>query len=201
MPDPVAIHTRHAFTRRERILAYLADHPDLAAGELARALGLNPPLNPLLRNMEAKAQITATKVWWPQQGRQVNVWRIAPAGTVPPQLASEVAAHRRELDRRNRQRNRARARGLDIPPGGSVRDLRVPAGGFTLPPGAACRGADPDLFFPGPFQGDGEARAICSACPIRRECYALAIATGQQFGIWGGINFEITAAHRQEKAS
>ena len=201
MPDTVAIHTRHAFTRRERILAHLADHPDLTAGELARALGLNPPLNPLLRNMEAKAQTTATKVWWPQQGRQVNVWRIAPPGTAPPQLASEVAAHRRKLARLNQQRGRARARGLAIPPGGAVPDLRVPAGGFTLPPSAACRGADPDLFFPEPGQDDTGARAICARCPICRECYGLARSTGQQFGIWGGINFEVTAAHREVKAS
>ena len=159
-----------AVTRRQRILAYLADHPDLTAGEIARALGLYPPLNPLLRSMEAKAQITATKVWWPQQGRQVNVWRIAPGGTVPPQLASEVAAHRRELGRLNQQRGRGRARGLVIPPGGAVPDLRVPSGGFTLPRGAACAGADPDLFFPEPGQDDTGARAICARCPIRREC-------------------------------
>jgi hypothetical protein len=201
MPDPVAIHTRHASTRRERILAHLAAHPDLAAGELARALGLNPPLNPLLRNMEAKAQITASQVWWPQQGRQVNVWRVAPPGTVPPQLASEVAAHRRELARQGQRRQRARARGLVIPTGAQVPDLRVPSDGFTLPRGAACADADPETFFPDPGQDDTQARAICARCPIRRECYALARATGQRWGIWGGVNFEITAAHRQDKAS
>jgi Transcription factor WhiB len=201
MPDPVAIHTRHASTRRERILAHLAAHPDLAAGELARALGLNPPLNPLLRNMEAKAQITASQVWWPQQGRQVNVWRVAPPGTVPPQLASEVAAHRRELARLGQRRQRARTRGLVVPRGAEVPDLRALSDGFTLPPGAACAGTDPDLFFPDPGQDDTGARAICARCPIRRECYTLALATGQRYGIWGGINFEITAAHRQEKAS
>jgi hypothetical protein len=201
MPDPVAIHTRHASTRRERILAHLAAHPDLAAGELARALGLNPPLNPLLRNMEAKAQITASQVWWPQQGHQVNVWRVAPPGTVPPQLASEVAAHRRELARQGQRRQRARARGLVIPTGAQVPDLRVPSDGFILPRGAACARRGPGDVLPGP--GPGRYRGPGDLCllPIRRECYALARATGQRWGIWGGVNFEIIAAHRQDKAS
>jgi WhiB family redox-sensing transcriptional regulator len=188
-------------TRRERILAHLAGHPDLTAGEIARGLGLKPPLNPLLRDMEAKAQITAVKVWWPQQGRRINVWRTALPGMVAPRLASEMTARRRELGRLSRNRARARARGLNIPPGGAVPDLRVPAGGFVLPPGAACRGADPELFFPGPGQSEAAARAICAACPIRPECYALALSTSQQFGIWGGVNFDVTADRRKDKAS
>ena len=189
-------------TRCERVLAHLAAHPDLTAGEIACALGLKPPLNPLLRRMEAAAQIvTAAKVWAPQQGRQVNAWRVAPPGTVPPQPASEVAAHRRELARQSQRRQRARARGLVIPRGAEVPDLRAPSDGFTLRTGAACAGADPEMFFPEPGQDDTGARAICARCPIRRECYHLARATGQRWGIWGGINFEITAAHRQDKAS
>jgi Transcription factor WhiB len=186
-------------TRRERVLAHLAAHPDLTAGEIACALGLKPPLNPLLRRMEAKGQIvTAAKVWAAQQGRQVNAWRVAPPGTVPPQLASEVAAHRRELARQAQRRQRARARGLVIPRGAQAPDLRARSDGFILPSGAACAGADPELFFPEPGQGDTGALAICARCPIRRDCYALAVATGQRYGIWGGVNFEIIAAHRQE---
>jgi WhiB family redox-sensing transcriptional regulator len=82
-----------------------------------------------------------------------------------------------------------------------VPDLRVPAGGFVLPPGAACCGADPELFFPAPDQDDSRARAICARCRIRLECYGLAAETGQKTGIWGGVNFDVTAAHRKDKAS
>jgi WhiB family transcriptional regulator, redox-sensing transcriptional regulator len=188
-------------TRRQRILAHLADYPDLTAGEIARGLGLKPPLNPLLRDMEAKAQITASKVWWPQQGRRINVWAVAPVGTMPSRATSDMTARRRELGRLSRNRARARARGLDIPPGGAVPDLRVPAGGVALPPGAACAGADPELFFPEPGQSEDGARAICARCRIRPECYGLARSTGQKFGIWGGVNFDVTAAHRKDKAS
>src|SRR5450755_1127485 len=37
--------------------------------------------------MERKGQVVATKEFRPQQGRQVNLWHLAPSGT-PPQPAS-----------------------------------------------------------------------------------------------------------------
>lgn len=60
---------------------------------------------------------------------------------------------------------------------------------------AACRFADPELFFPvspggpSPDQADGgQARAICATCPVRRECLQFALATRQAHGIWGGMS-------------
>ena len=58
---------------------------------------------------------------------------------------------------------------------------------------AACRRADPELFFPiaksGPALTDIQrAKAICAACPVRQPCLAFALATGQEFGIWGGYD-------------
>jgi WhiB family redox-sensing transcriptional regulator len=55
----------------------------------------------------------------------------------------------------------------------------------------ACRSADPDLFFPisdsGPAREQAaKAKAICATCPVRRECLAFALRTGQVYGIWGG---------------
>lgn len=53
---------------------------------------------------------------------------------------------------------------------------------------AACRGEDTALFFPdSEAQGDA-ARAICTVCPVRRECLNWALATNQREGIWGGMN-------------
>jgi WhiB family redox-sensing transcriptional regulator len=57
---------------------------------------------------------------------------------------------------------------------------------------AACRSADPELFFPvsgaGPaIEQAGAAKAVCAGCPVRRECLAYAIFTRQQHGIWGGL--------------
>ena len=58
---------------------------------------------------------------------------------------------------------------------------------------AACRSADPDLFFPvsrsGPsIEQVALAKAFCRACQVRRECLAFAVATQQAHGIWGGLS-------------
>jgi len=56
---------------------------------------------------------------------------------------------------------------------------------------AACRGADPDLFFPPEEGGKAQARkakAICGGCPVRTECLAHAIRHGEHWGVWGGVS-------------
>jgi WhiB family transcriptional regulator, redox-sensing transcriptional regulator len=56
---------------------------------------------------------------------------------------------------------------------------------------AACRNADPDLFFPiggaGPalHQIEG-AKRVCRACPVRAPCLAWALDNGVASGVWGG---------------
>ena len=57
---------------------------------------------------------------------------------------------------------------------------------------AACRYADPELFFP-----DGDirparaqvktAKLICRGCPVSATCLSWALASGQEAGIWGGL--------------
>jgi WhiB family redox-sensing transcriptional regulator len=71
---------------------------------------------------------------------------------------------------------------------------------------AACRSADPDLFFPvsdsGPAREQtAKVKAICSACRVRRECLAFALRTGQIYGIWGGTTELERAAVRRRTAS
>jgi WhiB family transcriptional regulator, redox-sensing transcriptional regulator len=57
---------------------------------------------------------------------------------------------------------------------------------------AACRFAELELFFPA-VSADltGEqaqrAKALCGACPVRRECLQFALATRQSYGVWGGM--------------
>lgn len=53
---------------------------------------------------------------------------------------------------------------------------------------AACRDADPDLFFVGRGESAAEAKAICAGCPVRPECLEDAIAHDYRFGIFGGMN-------------
>ena len=55
---------------------------------------------------------------------------------------------------------------------------------------AACRDADPELFFPG---GDTKpaqvktAKLICRGCRVSATCLSWALASGQEAGIWGGL--------------
>ena len=56
---------------------------------------------------------------------------------------------------------------------------------------AACRDADPELFFPIGTTGAalrqiGEAKRICHACPVRTHCLAWALVNGVTDGVWGG---------------
>ena len=59
---------------------------------------------------------------------------------------------------------------------------------------AACRGHDPELWFPGKGDhvGAARAKAICAGCPVRSDCLADILAArmpaGQTFGIWGGLS-------------
>ncbi len=57
---------------------------------------------------------------------------------------------------------------------------------------AACRGEDPELFFPvgsaGPaLEQIAAAKALCAKCPVRPACLRFALETGQGYGIWGRL--------------
>jgi WhiB family transcriptional regulator, redox-sensing transcriptional regulator len=58
---------------------------------------------------------------------------------------------------------------------------------------AACRGHDPELFFPvsavGPGRADTEdAKRVCRTCPVLAECLEWAIASAIPFGVLGGLS-------------
>jgi WhiB family redox-sensing transcriptional regulator len=60
---------------------------------------------------------------------------------------------------------------------------------------AACRSADPELFFPISLSGSGaadvaKAKAICAKCDVREHCLSAALALGHVYGIWGGTTEE-----------
>lgn len=59
---------------------------------------------------------------------------------------------------------------------------------------AACKGSDPEAFFPatgGGRQGVPVAAiAACSRCPVMEQCAEYAINTHAQHGIWGGMTVE-----------
>jgi WhiB family redox-sensing transcriptional regulator len=67
---------------------------------------------------------------------------------------------------------------------------------------AACRDADPELFFPERAGTDiSAAQAICAGCPVRRECHEFAEATNQVHGVWAGIDRGSPKARRKARAA
>lgn len=49
---------------------------------------------------------------------------------------------------------------------------------------AACRGMNPDLFYPALGNGGHEAKQVCARCPVARQCDDA--GAHEEFGVWGG---------------
>ncbi len=52
----------------------------------------------------------------------------------------------------------------------------------TLP----CWSADPELFFAESPVDVERAKALCTDCPLRRECLEGALERREPYGVWGG---------------
>lgn len=70
---------------------------------------------------------------------------------------------------------------------------------------AACRGKDTERFFPVGNKGPAlkqiaEAKAVCGHCPVRSECLAWALESGQDAGIWGGMSEDERRALKRRNA-
>lgn len=53
---------------------------------------------------------------------------------------------------------------------------------------AACRGMNPNLFFPGRGEPITNARHVCNGCPVKQQCLDFAITNGETIGIFGGTS-------------
>ena len=51
---------------------------------------------------------------------------------------------------------------------------------------AACRGVDPDIFYPVTDEEAEDAKAICRMCPVQELCLDWALSTREKEGVWGG---------------
>lgn len=75
-------------------------------------------------------------------------------------------------------------------------------------PKAACRGFDPDMFFVSEDvenrqeRRDREAAAkqVCTRCAVVDECLSYALAAGERYGIWGGLNADERRALKRRGA-
>lgn len=59
---------------------------------------------------------------------------------------------------------------------------------------ARCRGRT-ELFFhphgerePARSEREAAAKQVCAGCPVRRECLAHALGSGEPYGVWGGLS-------------
>ncbi|MDA8186436.1 MAG: WhiB family transcriptional regulator [Actinomycetota bacterium] len=67
---------------------------------------------------------------------------------------------------------------------------------------AACRGIDPEVFYPASDDDADAAKAICAVCPVREACLEHALANREREGIWGGTTErERRRIHRQRRKS
>lgn len=51
---------------------------------------------------------------------------------------------------------------------------------------AACRGVDPDVFYPATDEEAEEAKAVCVQCSVRESCLEYALNNRERDGVWGG---------------
>jgi WhiB family redox-sensing transcriptional regulator len=70
---------------------------------------------------------------------------------------------------------------------------------FTLIPGAdddasawqasaLCAQTDPEAFFPEKGGSTREAKSVCKACEVKKDCLEYALAHDERYGIWGGLS-------------
>jgi WhiB family redox-sensing transcriptional regulator len=70
---------------------------------------------------------------------------------------------------------------------------------------AACRGENPELFFPIGTSGSAlrqlkEAKAVCGGCAVQSVCLEWAVLAGIDEGVWGGQSEEERRAQRHRTA-
>lgn len=71
---------------------------------------------------------------------------------------------------------------------------QTPAVTFTDMPwyeDARCRTTgDPAWFYPdgGASHYSRQAKAVCSACPVRTQCLTWALENNERWGVWGGLS-------------
>ncbi|MCH9667318.1 MAG: WhiB family transcriptional regulator [Actinomycetia bacterium] len=60
------------------------------------------------------------------------------------------------------------------------------AAGERTTPAVPCRVEDPDLWFAEDPRDLEQAKALCTDCPVRRECLDAALERQEPWGVWGG---------------
>ena len=69
---------------------------------------------------------------------------------------------------------------------------------------AVCRSEDPELFFPmtagrGSCAITDEAKKVCGRCPVASACLEYALASGEDWGVFGGHTAEERRAIKRRR--
>ena len=65
---------------------------------------------------------------------------------------------------------------------------------------AACRGLDPEIFYPASDEEAEAAKAVCAQCVVASACLEHALAHREREGVWGGATErERRRIHRQRR--
>jgi WhiB family redox-sensing transcriptional regulator len=65
---------------------------------------------------------------------------------------------------------------------------------------SACRGLDPQIFYPATEEEAGHAKAVCGECSVRETCLEFALQGREKEGVWGGATEkERRRIHRQRR--
>jgi WhiB family redox-sensing transcriptional regulator len=62
----------------------------------------------------------------------------------------------------------------------------VPLTNQTWRQHAACRGVEPEIFYPASDEEAAVAKSVCGVCPVRQLCLEYALSSRERDGVWGG---------------
>ncbi len=51
---------------------------------------------------------------------------------------------------------------------------------------SACRGLDPEIFYPATDEEASAAKVVCKVCSVRETCLEFALSGREKEGVWGG---------------
>jgi len=177
---------------RPAILAEVTVRPGQTSYAIAGGLGYQGQdrirVAGIITRMWRGGALATGTTFAPRQGRPVRTFY--PAAASPPELV------RRKPTAPPRRRVLARLRSA-----GPVMSMAESAS-------AACRRADPALFFGRDGEPEGardrrvtRAREVCLACPVRVACLNAATARHELWGVWGGTDFETGRVQRAAQAT
>jgi len=58
---------------------------------------------------------------------------------------------------------------------------------YTWQEDSACRGVEPEVFFPVSEDDAWRAKEICGVCTVKAQCLVFSLENRERYGVWGGV--------------